>query len=66
MEQAIHAAQTLKLEIYDTSSDELKQIAKALPSGRIYAQGRAFIPFIKRELYDKASWQSRHADRPVQ
>ena len=35
MEQAIHAAQTVKLEIYDTSPDELKEIAKALPSGRI-------------------------------
>jgi hypothetical protein len=53
MEQVIHAAQTLKLEIYDTSPDELKEIAKKLPSGRIYVQGRAFIPFIKRELYDK-------------
>ena len=31
----------------------MAELAKKLPSGRIYAQGRAFIPFIKRELYDK-------------
>jgi hypothetical protein len=44
---------TDQLEIYDTSPDELKEIAKKLPCRRIHAQGRAFIPFIKRELYDK-------------
>ena len=53
MEQAIQAAQSLNLEIYDANSDEMAELARKLPSGRIYAQGRAFIPFIKRELYDK-------------
>lgn len=53
MQQAMDAARSLKLTVQEVNSDELQELAKKLPSGRIYARGRAFVPFIKRDLYDK-------------
>jgi hypothetical protein len=53
MQQATEAARSLKLDICEVNSDALQEVAKKLPSGRIYARGRAFIPFIKRDLYDQ-------------
>jgi hypothetical protein len=52
-QHASQAAQSLKLQVYDVSTEQLKDVLKKLPTGRIYAKGRAFVPFIKRELYDQ-------------
>lgn len=52
-EPASHAATSMNLHICEAASAELVELAKKLPSGRIYARGRAFIPFIKRDLYDR-------------
>jgi len=52
-EQAAHASSAMKLEIFEATGEELLELAKKLPSGRIYAKGRAFIPFIKRDLYER-------------
>lgn len=52
-EQAAHASTSMGLQIHEAHNDELIALAQKLPSGRIYARGRAFIPFIKRELYDR-------------
>ncbi len=50
---ATQAANTMNLQICEALSEDLIELAKKLPSGRIYARGRAFVPFIKRDLYDK-------------
>lgn len=52
-ESASQAASTMKLSICEALSNDLVELGKKLPSGRIYARGRAFVPFIKRDLYDK-------------
>jgi hypothetical protein len=52
-EPASQAALTMNLHICEALSDDLVELSKKLPSGRIYARGRAFVPFIKRDLYDK-------------
>jgi hypothetical protein len=53
LELALHAATTLELEVFEAVSAEMQKLAKELPSGNIYVRGRAFLPFIKRELYQK-------------
>src|SRR4051794_31009879 len=52
-ELADKARALMKLEFFEAATDEMQELAKKLPSGRIYARGRAFVPFIKRELYDR-------------
>lgn len=49
----INAAFDLKCRIVRPIPDQLATIAAKLPLGRIYASGKAFIPIIKRPLYDK-------------
>jgi hypothetical protein len=46
-------AMALKLESCRPCSDEVASLGMKLPVGRIYARGKAFIPNIKRDLYDK-------------
>jgi hypothetical protein len=43
----------MKLQSFQTGSEEVTSLGMKLPVGRIYARGKAFIPNIKRELYDK-------------
>jgi hypothetical protein len=52
----------MKLEYCQPCSEEVASLGMKLPVGRIYARGKAFIPNIKRDLYDKllaavASWK---------
>jgi hypothetical protein len=43
----------MKLQSFQTGSEEIANLGMKLPVGRIYARGKAFIPNIKRELYEK-------------
>jgi hypothetical protein len=43
----------MKLRSCDAHSEEVGGLGMKLPVGRIYARGKAFIPNIKRDLYDK-------------
>lgn len=46
------AAKSLGLSICSASKPGFADLARQIPSGRIHAQGKAFIPYIKRELFD--------------
>lgn len=50
---ASEAARSLGLQIHEAGTPELAALAKKLPAGRLYARGKAFVPFIKRDLFDK-------------
>jgi hypothetical protein len=43
----------MNLHCSQAGSDETTSPGMKLPVGRIYARGKAFIPNIKRDLYDK-------------
>jgi hypothetical protein len=43
----------MKLQSFLVGSEDMTALGMRLPIGRIYARGKAFIPNIKRELYDK-------------
>src|SRR6476661_4447993 len=50
---AIKAATQLQLNVLASNDPKIAEIAARLPVGRIHATGRTFVPFIRRDLYDK-------------
>jgi hypothetical protein len=45
------AADLMGFKVYDASSPEVAEYAKKLPLGRLYANGRGFVPNIRQSLY---------------
>lgn len=64
-EQAQQAAMSMKLFIYEARFPELAALAKKLPAGRIYARGKSFIPFIRKDLYAQLCEAANAPSDPV-
>jgi hypothetical protein len=60
-DKTVSAAMDLNCRILIGQPDTVSEIAMKLPVGRIYASGKAFIPNIRRDLYDKISEAARIA-----
>jgi hypothetical protein len=45
------AADVMGLKVYEASPPEVAELAKKLPLGRLYANGRGFVPNIRQSLY---------------
>jgi hypothetical protein len=45
------AADLMGLKVYKASSSDVAEVAKKLPIGRLYANGRAFVPNVRQTLY---------------
>ena len=45
------AADLMGFKVYEASPPELAEAAKKLPLGRLYANGRGFVPNIRQSLY---------------
>jgi hypothetical protein len=52
-ELAQKAADALKLRLYKIESPQIAEVAKTLPRGRVYANGRGFVPFVRRDVYER-------------
>ena len=52
-ERVLPVATAMNLRCSQAGSDETASPGMKLPVGRIYARGKAFIPNIKRDLYEK-------------
>jgi hypothetical protein len=50
---AIKAATQLQLNVLASNDPRVAEIASRLPVGRVRATGRTFVPFIRRDLYDR-------------
>jgi hypothetical protein len=50
---ATKAAGLLKLQVLPIIGPSISDLAGHLPAGRIHANGRGFVPFIRRDLYAK-------------
>ena len=50
---AMKAATQLQLQVLASNDPKIAEIAARLPVGRVHATGRTFVPFIRRDLYDK-------------
>jgi hypothetical protein len=47
------AAQLMDLKVYKAASEDLAALAKKLPEGRLYGNGRGFVPNIRQSLYSE-------------
>ena len=45
------AANLMGFKVYEASPPEIADLAKKLPLGRLYANGRGFVPNIRQDLY---------------
>jgi hypothetical protein len=50
---AIKAATQLQLNVLASNDPKVAEIVARLPVGRVHATGRTFVPFIRRDLYDR-------------
>jgi hypothetical protein len=50
---AVRAAMAMGLNCVHPASEAFAELALKLPKGRVYASGKAFVPNIRRDLYDK-------------
>ena len=42
------AAQLMDLKVYRAATDDLAALAKKLPEGRLYGNGRGFVPNVRK------------------
>ena len=72
METVFPVAEAMKLVVHQPYTEHLAELGRKLPAGRVYARGKAFIPNIRRDLYDelqaeiakaKADLETSKADR---
>src|ERR1700736_2064642 len=47
------AAELMDLKVYEAASEDLAALAKKLPEGRLYGNGRGFVPNIRQSLYSE-------------
>jgi hypothetical protein len=47
------AAETMGFKVYQATPPEVADIARKLPLGRLYANGRGFVPNIRQDLYSE-------------
>jgi hypothetical protein len=52
-ERVLPITKAMNLQSCQDCSEQIAAVGTKLPVGRIYARGKAFIPHIKRDLYDK-------------
>ena len=45
------AALAMALTVCEVTMPELAELGKKLPAGRLYSNGRGFVPYIRRELF---------------
>jgi len=50
---ATKAASQLQLQLLPANTPNVAEITARLPVGRVHATGRMFIPFVRRDVYDK-------------
>ena len=47
------AAQLMDLKVYEATTEELAALAKRLPVGRLYSNGKGFVPNVRQTLYSQ-------------
>jgi hypothetical protein len=47
------AAQAMDLKVYEAATEDLAKLARKLPVGRLYSNGRGFVPNVRQSLYSE-------------
>lgn len=63
-ELATKAASMMEMAVLPITTDEVRQAVSPLPKGKVFASGRAFVPFVKMSVYEKLVAFLPEADRP--
>ena len=50
---ALNAAALMKMKVLRTDTDERRAVAAELPQGRVFASGKAFVPFVAAPVYQR-------------
>jgi hypothetical protein len=59
------AAKAMGLTVCTAASPDVAELAKKLPTGRLYSTGRGSVPAVGRGLYDKLIEQLKLTGQPV-
>ena len=51
-ELAEQAARLMRMQVLRVETDEQRELAAKLPAGRVFASGRAFVPFVQAGVYE--------------
>ena len=65
LDLAVKAAKAMNLVVGKADCTALAELAEKLPTGRLYATGRGFVPPVRQNLYDKIVEQLKLAGQPV-
>src|SRR5579884_3409398 len=63
---ATKAASQLQLRVLPGNDPKVTAIAARVPVGRVHATGRMFVPFVRRDVYDKLLAAAPAAGSPQQ
>ena len=55
----------MNLTVCKAESADVAELAKKLPTGRLYSTGRGFVPVVRQSLYGKLVEQLKLAGQPV-
>ncbi|MDF2598983.1 MAG: hypothetical protein K0Q54_1806 [Methylobacterium brachiatum] len=61
---ATKAAGVMNMRTLLLRTEAHRTLAAELPQGRVFASGRAFVPFVKKSLYDRLSASAGPAEAP--
>jgi hypothetical protein len=53
VDKIMDSVREMKLAMCEDHSPRMTELGMKLPLGRVYARGKAFIPFIRKELFDQ-------------
>ncbi|TPW25997.1 hypothetical protein [Pararhizobium mangrovi] len=62
---ARQAAKTMGMAAMPIANEEVRDIAGGLPQGKLFASGRAFVPFVKGTTYDALAKHLPAGSEPV-
>lgn len=65
-DQLVNAALEMNCRVVQNHSAAFAAIGMRLPVGRVYASGKAFIPNIRRELYDKLEFSRQQPPERIE
>ena len=51
--ELVAKAELMDLKVYEAATEDLAALAKKLPEGRLYGNGRGFVPNIRQSLYSE-------------
>jgi hypothetical protein len=58
------AAEAMHLELVEVTDPDVAEIAATLPAGRLHANGKGLVPYIKGDMYKELGWAIMGDDAP--